>query len=141
MRKRVYKRPFLLYHWSPVERRNSILKKGLRISQKPEASCLEDWCAPYICFSDSPSLAWALSARFLNKASEWDLWMCWSNAGPLGKPIGRRDDLTFPTEYRVFENIPKKKLWLVGTRSHVSRKRLRSESVHGGKIVPKIALR
>jgi len=109
-------RPFLLYHWSPVERRPQIQRRGLR----PKAlSRCGQWNAPYVCFSDSPSLAWILSAGMTDAPGEWDLWMVWSN---VPSKLKRRTDLENghgrPTEFRVHEPIPKSKLWHVGVRSH-----------------------
>lgn len=130
MRKRIYKKPFLLYHWSPVERRGQILKHGLRINSRPVQHSQE---FPHICFSDSPSLAWALSAHCMNTGGEWDLWMMWSNI--LDNPIGRREDLGFPTEYRVYENIPKKHIWHVGTKVCKVRKRATMVRHADGRII------
>lgn len=132
MRKRVYQKPFLLFHWAPVERRASISRRGLLINSKPVQHSQE---FPHTCFSDSPSLAWALSARCMNVGGEFDLWMCWSNSGRDYLPIGRRDDLgKYPTEYRVYEDILPGELWRVGSRVHTPRKRRVAEKVHGGKV-------
>lgn len=104
------KRPFILYHWSPASRRKSIMRNGLIPGKKPVQS---SQAFPYLCWSDSPSLAWALSGVYDNTGQEWDLWMTWSNR--LGK-LEKRRDLGFPTEYRNFQRVPKKDMWLVGSR-------------------------
>lgn len=114
------RRPFPLYHWSPVERRASILRHGLKPGQLSRDG---EWRPPYVCFSDSPSLGWALSGAFSDKAGEWDLWMMWSN---VPKRLKRRRDLgRGPTEYRVFEQVPKRSLWHVGVRAHKPRRSTR----------------
>jgi len=109
-------RPFLLYHWSPVERRPQILKRGLRPHVTSRCGQLKP---PYVCFSDSPSLAWILSADMTDALGDWDLWMVWSN---VPSKLTRRTDLENgrgrPTEFRAHEPIPKSKLWYVGVRSH-----------------------
>lgn len=114
--KKIQRKPFPLYHWSPVERRKQILRFGLKPHSKSRCG---QWKPPYVCFSDSPSLAWGLSACFSDGPGEWDLWMMWSNS-PTGyetlttghNPSGK------PTEYRVYERVPKSKLWHVGVRTY-----------------------
>ena len=64
-------RPFILFHWSPVSRRKSIIRHGL-CPGKPSRD--KQWRPPYVCFSRSPSLAWALSAGFSERRGKWDLW-------------------------------------------------------------------
>jgi len=108
----------LLYHWSPVGRRARIEAEGL-----VPGSWSTDlvWKAPYLCFADSPSLAWALSAMMPRGQliPRWDLWMTWS------KHIVNHEvvlfDLDDPDpgaikEYRVYETVPNERLWFVGTR-------------------------
>lgn len=111
------KRPFLLYHWSPVERRSKILRYGLRTNVPSRCG---EWKPPYICFSDSPSMAWILSANMADTPGEWDLWMMWSN---VPSKLTRRNDLKNgrgrPTEWRVSESIPKRAIWYVGQRSKI----------------------
>jgi hypothetical protein len=65
-------------------------------------------------------MAWVLSAPHCPDG-EWDLWMVWSDA--CGS-ISRRDDLNpLTTEFRAYKNIPKSKIWLVGTREYKSKKK------------------
>jgi hypothetical protein len=108
----------LLYHWSPVERRERIETEGL-VPGSWSTDAL--WRPPYLCFSDSPSLAWALSPMMPRGQAyrHWDLWMVWS------KKIARYETVLFEVgeldpgaikEYRVFETIPHERLWFVGTR-------------------------
>jgi hypothetical protein len=112
--------PFPLYHWSPHQKYNQILRRGL------VPGCWSKdrlWKPPFICFSDSPSLAWALSGKISKIYGIWDLWMTWSNEpsgyeelnlqkkGTNDNPSGK------PTEYRVYERIFKSQLWYVGSRN------------------------
>ncbi len=107
---------FPLYHWSPVERRRKIMRQGLRVGITSRCG---QWKPPYVCFSDSPALAWALSGGMSDVPGDWDLWMMWSN---VPAKLTRRNDLENgrgrPTEFRAHESIPKSKLWHVGVRSH-----------------------
>lgn len=101
--------PFPLFHWSPVERRKAILRRGLvprSISRDGE------WRAPHVCFAETPSLAWGLSGGLSETAADWDLWMTWSNVARF-KP---RADL--PQEHRTRQRVPKRELWHVGTITH-----------------------
>jgi len=103
-------RTFLLYHWAPSSRRKSILKKGLLVKQL-HAAHSKGWQADYLCFSDSPSYAWALSGHTKRR----DLWMVWSNSIPdlcyRSDEVGKR-----PSEYRTARSLPPSKIWFVGTR-------------------------
>ena len=115
------RKPFLLFHWSPVSRRKSIERQGLRTG-KPHAAHSEGWQADYLCFAASPSLAWGLSAKAINRPGDWDLWMTWSNG--FEKPLKRvRWEGLEVKEYRTKENVPKSRLWYVGTRHCDPRKR------------------
>lgn len=103
--------PFLMYHWSSTSRRNGITRRGL----VPGSRSVDGlWKPPYVCFSDSPSLAWSL-AKHRTGIEQWDLWMTWSNV-PRGI-----EELSFDggrlREIRVYERIFKRDLWYVATRS------------------------
>ena len=117
-------RPFLLYHLSPVSRRKAILKDGLC---PRKVSVNGDWRAPYICFCKFPNTAWALSATHSGKKGNWDLWCVWSD---VAIPYETRNSAHNPrvtwwfTEYRCFHRIPKSKIWHVGTRRFIPRKRV-----------------
>lgn len=107
-------RPYPLYHWSPVDRRTRINHDGL----KPSSRSVDGlWKPPYVCFSDSPSLAWALSGHMHPEITTWDLWMTWSNRmrGFEVIPFDGNDPHDIK-EYRVYERIWKRDLWLVATR-------------------------
>ena len=114
--------PVLLYHWSPRSRRSSILKRGLRVRQKsPDGS----WRLPYLCWCRYPNAAWALSATHGPKMQIWDLWCAWADRiGPVKKVKKYADEPRshYMAEYRSRENVPPKRLWLVGTRVFKSRR-------------------
>ncbi len=113
-------KPFLLYHWSPVERRASILKHGLVPGKRQVQNT---WRAKHLCFSKFPSVAWALSANMSAISGEWDLWQVWSGHVGRIKTLKSFDkERWHMTEYRTFVRIPKSKLWHVGTRTHTCRR-------------------
>jgi hypothetical protein len=111
------KRLFPLYHRSPSDRREKIARRGLRLACSPVTHSQK---FQYLCWSDSPSLAWALSATHSEVEGDWDLYMTWSTH--IGR-IERRTDLGHPTEWRSFENVPKAKIRFVGTRRHIPRRK------------------
>ena len=108
------KKPFPLYHWAPSSRRRSIQRHGLVIGKR-HVTHSGGWRASYLCFSDSPSYAWALSGDTVRHVQEWDLWMVWSADVPS---LGYRDDhiAQVPAEYRTKHAVARKDLWLVGSR-------------------------
>jgi len=65
MHRRVYGRkiPRVLYHWTPLERIESILKRGLRIRQP---SFDYEWLPGHLCFSDTPVRALLLCSHIPN---------------------------------------------------------------------------
>lgn len=79
-----------------------------------------EWRPPYVCFSHSPSLAWALSGACHPEIESWDLWMMWSNV-PSGyeeiydhyADTGRE----YVKEFRVYERVWKRDVWYVATRA------------------------
>lgn len=97
----------LLYHWSPTRRRSSIRHRGL---QPGSWSTDGLWRPPYVCFAESPSLAWALSGMTGRgqEIARWDLWMMHFS---VPTQIEKCEQ-----EYRVFEPIVPEDLWFVGTR-------------------------
>jgi len=109
-------RPFMLYHWSPIERRASITRYGLCPNKK---SLNGQWRPPYVCYCRSPSVAWALSATHSGKPGAWDLWATWSDSADDYTTLNTAKNpraAWWQTEYRIFQRIPKSKLWHVGTR-------------------------
>lgn len=105
-----------LYHWSPTSRRGQINRRGL----VPGSRSVDGlWKPPYVCFADSPSLAWGLSGGMPGRSDEvpsWDLWMMWSDV-PSGMEEIPFDEPGRVREYRVYERIFKRDLWYVATRT------------------------
>lgn len=102
-----------LYHWTPTTNRKSILKLGLL----PNKACLTstEWRAPYICFAESPSWAWALSGAFHPEIIEWDLWQTSIDRLTEPKRIKSYDNHRWH-EVRTWHRVYKRNLWFVGTR-------------------------
>lgn len=119
------KRPFMLYHWSPRSRRESILRHGL----KPRSLSHDtSWRPPYTCFSLSPNTAWALSATHTSKRQQWDLWAVWSDWAGLYRTVNNTRDprkFWYMTEYRTLERIPTSKVIYIATRLRDTKKRWR----------------
>lgn len=105
----------LLYHWAPTERRKAIKKRGL-----VPGSWSTDrlWRPPYVCFADSPSLAWVLSGGTARgrEHSSWDLWMVWSDRLNGYEELRFDDEPGKVKEYRVYERVYKRDVWYVATR-------------------------
>lgn len=102
-----------LFHWAPTIRRAAIQKRGLRIGSRPVTNCFRADC---LCFSQSPSQAWVLSAGALGeRGQEWD---CWQVSLDVTDEVevrpfyGNRIE-----ELRVRNHIPKSRIWLIGTRT------------------------
>lgn len=105
-----------LYHWSPVARRKQIIRYGLRPGMRP---CIQTpgWKAPYICFADTPSWAWALSGDLRWAPSgEWDLWMVWSNRLISPRIYKSKERPSGIQEVRTDHRVFKRDLWYVGSR-------------------------
>lgn len=108
---------FLLYHWSPLSRRRAILHRGL---MPGSWSTDRQWKPPYVCFADSPSLAWALSGateRGKETEEDWDLWMMHSDVPSGMEALCFDDDPEQVKEYRVYERVYERDLWWVGSRA------------------------
>ena len=102
---------FALYHWAPTSRRRQINRYGLR-----PGSLSSDrlWRPPYVCLADGPRAAWQLIGRYRRQIRDWDLWWTTSHAAAPMEMIPYDDGS--PREYRVYQRIFKRDLWLVGTR-------------------------
>jgi hypothetical protein len=102
-----------LFHWSPAERRPTIRRRGLALRSRP---VVHSFRADYLCFSTSPSQAWALSAAiFGDRGQGWDCWQVSLDATDeveVREFWGNRIE-----EIRVRNAIPKSRLWLIGTRT------------------------
>lgn len=106
-----------LYHWSPTVRRKQINRYGLRVAQRP-VQHTPGWRAPYVCFAETPSWAWALSGQFAereHRPGSWDLWQV-NVSGKRGEVLESGDDEHRWHEVRVHEQVRKRQMWLVATR-------------------------
>ena len=103
------------FHWSPSERRGSIERLGLvpgRLSRN------RLWRPPYVCLTDSPSLAWGLSGgmdRDADAPRSYDLWQV-DLSEVSGYEVLANDVDGSLKEVRVYERIWKRNVWYVATR-------------------------
>lgn len=121
-----------LYHWSPTERRSGIIRRGLRVAQRPVEhsslssilsptefeSALKSWRAPYTCFAEDPLWAWKLSGELRPDIEFWDLWWVWLGDDFRVRRI-RRNNGVIPArwdEWRVFDDLPKSAVHYVASR-------------------------
>jgi hypothetical protein len=105
-----------LYHWTPSSRRKQINRYGLRPAM-PSTTSTEGYKAPYVCFADSPSWAWALSGGMKwAPTGNWDLWMTYLHN--IEEPIvhATPDRPTGLYEVRSIHRLYKRNLWYVGSR-------------------------
>jgi len=103
-----------LYHWAPTDRRKQIMRYGLRPSMRRTLSSVR---VPYVCFADTPSWAWALSAGIRDDIAQWDLWQ--TSLDRLDSPtiLGTPDRSSGIFEVRTPERVYKRNLWFAGTRA------------------------
>lgn len=120
----------VLFHWSPVDRRKKIVRSGLRAStptlvetfaDKPVGkrqlmASLGHETIKAVCLGTTPSHAWSLCGAIWGERGEtWDLWqVCLHeddhveiHSHPEGHRLG---------EVRVCNDIPKGRVWHVGSR-------------------------
>jgi hypothetical protein len=106
-----------LFHWSPAARRLAIQRRGLRINSRP---AVHSFRCGYLCLS--PSQAWALSAGiFGERGEDWDCWQVTLDTTDevhVREFWGNRIE-----ELRVHNDIPKSRMWLVGSRTVPTRGR------------------
>lgn len=104
----------MFFHWSPIERRPGILRRGLLPGQWSRDRL---WRPPYVCLSDRPSLAWGLSGGMDREDGPvaYDLWQV-----DLSEVSGYEEiyDDRYGTvkEVRVYERIYKRNLFYLATR-------------------------
>lgn len=116
-----------LYHWAPTRRRKQIIRRGLLPKSRPTTHVNElgvGLRAPYVCFADTPSMAWALSGQQRSApVGSWDLWQTWATrlTDPYALP-SRSSDTRGIHEVRTIHRVFKRHLWLVGTRQKHPRK-------------------
>jgi hypothetical protein len=101
-----------LYHWSPVERRESIKANGLRPGSPAMVASVE---LEHVCLGFDPASTWAISgAMDFAEADDWDLWLV---------HLGEHDSVSVRSEFgprlqevKVRNVIPPDRLWYVGQR-------------------------
>lgn len=103
-----------LFHWAPVGRRKQILRHGL-VPGRRSTTCTSKFNV--VCFADSPSWAWALSAEMKwTPNGQWDLWQTALDllTDPIILPGENRASGIYEvrTEHRVY----KRDIWYVGSR-------------------------
>ena len=102
-----------LFHWSPTERRAAINRRGLRLRQRP---VVHTFRMDYLCASTSPSQAWMLSAgAFGERGQDWDCWQLTLDHADevhIREFWGNRIE-----EVRIYNPVPKSRLWLIGNRT------------------------
>jgi hypothetical protein len=106
-----------LYHWSPTSRRASIERLGLVPGRAPTVSS-PGWRAPYVCLAENPHWAWQLSGALHPDVPAWDLWQVSLGEGHKihrQRPWGPLDGCRY-YEWRVYDRIYKRGVWLVATR-------------------------
>lgn len=106
-----------LYHWAPTERRRSIERLGL-VPGKPPTVSSPGWRAPFVCLAENPYWAWQLSGAMRPEIASWDLWQV---ALADGHEIRRVRNFDVAPgrryyEWRVYDRIYKRGVWLVATR-------------------------
>lgn len=75
------------------------------------------WRAPYVCFAETPSWAWALSGGMgADAGSGWDLWQCQVNGLQVYAMPTFDEDHQWH-EVRVYERVHKRLIWHVATRT------------------------
>lgn len=104
-----------LFHWSPSDRREQILREGLR-PYAPSVVHSDALRYPYVCLSPTPSLGWSLSGD-MDWVSEVDSWDLWQVRLADGDEVSVRGDFgPVIHEVRVRNAIPADRVWWVATR-------------------------
>lgn len=108
-----------LYHWAPTARRGQIIRYGLRPRMRPTVTIgdHDTYRAPYVCFGDTPSWAWALSGEMsFAPAGSWDLWQSLLDRMTDPVIIAAEHRPSGIYEVRVEHRVFKRDLWFVGSR-------------------------
>jgi hypothetical protein len=101
-----------LYHWSPTVRRSMIHASGL-IPGFP--STKGGYVFSYLCFADSASFAWGLSAGMPGSPFlEYDLWQ--TQLSDLIAPLILPSDSRFTGIHEVRTQSPVTTVWYAGSR-------------------------
>lgn len=121
----------VLYHWSPLDRREKIARRGLRASTPTLTEVFAAQATgnrnlrksegtetvKAVCLGTSPSHAWALSGGIWGKkGSVWDLWQVNLDTSDCVRFMPN-DEGSRLGEVRVCGNIPKGRVWHVGQRT------------------------
>jgi hypothetical protein len=115
-----------LYHWSPTDCREEILRVGIQIFSEPVTHS-GDHLWPYFCFSPTPSSAWSLSGdtSWMGECESWDLWQF---------RVGDQDDVRIRSnfgpvieEVKIYNSIPADRLWYIATREPEVAKKIKSK--------------
>lgn len=126
-----------LYHWSPRARFKNINRNGLRLDHRAGATTSSEMCVTTIgdgetrrvlCFGTSAIEAWSLSAELnYTPAGMWDLWSFFIHETDevLALPMwGNR-----LSEIRLFNPVPRKRLWYVGERESKRGAKIKGEEI------------
>lgn len=102
-----------LYHWSPADRRPSILKHGL-VPGSTTTLCGSE--IGYVCLGSTPRGGWLLSGdmEWASEIEDWDLWQVTLVDGDEVRI--RPDWGPNIVEVKVHNTIPPDRVWWVGTR-------------------------
>jgi hypothetical protein len=76
------------------------------------------WRPPYVCLAENPQWAWQLSGALHPEVAAWDLWQVWLSPDHRIRRVRNwepRDDRRYH-EWRVYDRIFKRGVWLVGHR-------------------------
>lgn len=106
-----------LFHWSPEDRRESILREGLKPYSPPPPPSEHLW--PYICLGTTPSNSWSISGGIAlqTEIEEWDLWQVRLAEGD--EVHYRADFGPQLVEVRVRGAIPADRVWWVARRTEL----------------------
>lgn len=126
----------VLFHWSPLDRRERIIRRGLRMSTPTLVETFRGAEGPRrlqratgfvtqkaVCLGTTPSHAWSLCGAIWGEQGEvWDLWQVCLHEDDQIRIYSHDTDGHRVGEVRVLNNIPKSRVWHVGTRTVGSRK-------------------
>lgn len=126
----------VLFHWSPADRREKIIARGLRSSTPTLVETFSDKATgkrrllasvgtetrKAVCLGTTPSHAWSLCGAIWGQRGEtWDLWQVTLHTDDMA--VTMPSDIGYRLgEIRVLNNIPKGRVWHVGSRTIGARK-------------------
>ncbi|MET0601848.1 MAG: hypothetical protein ABW167_07650 [Baekduia sp.] len=113
----------VLFHWSPGDRRQSIIREGLKpyspttVSTREASGEVVVW--PYVCLSPAPATAWGLSGD-MGWASAVDVWDLWQVRLTGDDEVHVRSEWgNHLREIRVRNAIPPDRVWWCGRREEL----------------------